>query len=58
MAVLLANTTYRPALQRLVENGGMEGAQQDWAVLEGLRSVSITKQTAVGAATKAGLLCP
>ena len=40
MAVLLANTTYRPALQRLVDNGSMEGAQQDWAVLEGLRSVT------------------
>lgn len=39
MAVLLANTTYRPALQRLVDNGSMEGAQQDWSVLEGLRSV-------------------
>lgn len=38
-AVLLANTTYRPALQRLVDNGSMEGAQQDWSVLEGLRSV-------------------
>lgn len=37
MAVLLANTTYRPALQRLVDNGSMEGAQQEWSILEGLR---------------------
>ncbi|CAM9907664.1 unnamed protein product, partial [Ectocarpus sp. 4 AP-2014] len=37
VAVLLANTTYRPALQRLVDNGSVKGAQQDWSVLEGLR---------------------
>ncbi|CAM9404169.1 unnamed protein product, partial [Ectocarpus sp. 8 AP-2014] len=37
VAVLLANTTYRPALQRLVDNGSEQGAQQDWSVLEGLR---------------------
>lgn len=41
MAVLLANTTYRPALQRLVNNGSMEGAQQDWSLLEGLRYVAV-----------------
>lgn len=39
VAVLLANTIYRPALQRLVNNGNAEGAQQDWSVLEGLRFV-------------------
>ncbi|CBJ30708.1 conserved unknown protein [Ectocarpus siliculosus] len=37
VAILLANTTYRPALQRLVDNGSVKGAQQDWSVLEGLR---------------------
>ena len=36
-AVLLANTIYRPALQRLVDNGSAEGAQKDWSTLDGLR---------------------
>ncbi|CAM9774110.1 unnamed protein product, partial [Hapterophycus canaliculatus] len=45
MAVLLANTTYRPALQRLVNNGSMEGAQQDWSLLEGLRKVVLNTIT-------------
>eukprot|EP00903_Cladosiphon_okamuranus_P015347 g14174.t1 len=44
-AVLLANTTYRPALQRLVDNGSMEGAQQDWSVLEGLRKAVLNTIT-------------
>lgn len=41
MAVLLANTTYTPALRRLVHNGSMKGAQQDWSTLEGLRLVVV-----------------
>lgn len=39
VAVLLANTIYRPALQRLVEDGSAEDAQKDWSSLDGLRSI-------------------
>eukprot|EP00904_Undaria_pinnatifida_P003695 jgi/Undpi1/13326/HiC_scaffold_8.g02985.m1 len=44
-AVLLANTIYRPALQRLVDNGSAEGAQKDWSTLDGLRKVVLNTIT-------------